>query len=188
MSLSSKHGFFFAREESSSTPGVSRTARVSGGSCVKSATTRASDSRVSSLDIRVLGVVFSVEREERKYKRKARKSPSRVRFLLRVKPVSRGDELENFDREFSPGKNEERAKDVKAREPGSFCAHKNTKRSHTKKVSTFVHTPPPPPLKKRTLLLHYSVVAHTPRVFELWWWVEHLLVRQKAGRRSSSSS
>ena len=38
LSLSSKHGFFFAREKSSSTPEVTRTARVSGGSCVESAT------------------------------------------------------------------------------------------------------------------------------------------------------
>ena len=38
MSLSSKHGFFFAREKSSSTLGVSRTASVSERSCVKSAT------------------------------------------------------------------------------------------------------------------------------------------------------
>ena len=45
-SLSSKHGFFLAREKSSSTLGVSRTASVSEGPCVKSATTRASDSRV----------------------------------------------------------------------------------------------------------------------------------------------
>ena len=44
-SLSSKHGFFLAREKSSSTLGVSRTASVSEGSCVKSATTRPSDSR-----------------------------------------------------------------------------------------------------------------------------------------------
>ena len=57
--------------------------------------------------------VLSVEREERKHERRAGKSSSRVRFLLRGKPVSRGGDLEKFDREFSPGKNKERAKDVK---------------------------------------------------------------------------
>ena len=100
-SLSSKHGFFLAREKSSSTLGVSRTASVSEGSCVKSATTRASDSRVSSSDIRVLGAVLSVERGERKVERNSRNKgssySSRERFLLRGEPVSRGTKRSTQD-------------------------------------------------------------------------------------------
>ena len=65
----------------------------------------------SSVVLSVEGVL-SVEREERKSDRKLRNkasSLSRGRYLLRGEPVSRGDGLENFEREFSPGKIKERA-------------------------------------------------------------------------------
>ena len=54
--------------------------------------------------------VLSVEREGKEALRKATKSASsRERFLLRVEPVSRSDEVENFEGELSSGKNKERA-------------------------------------------------------------------------------